>query len=102
MLIPMPSPLGTNHEKLFIRARRRPLAAYDSAEGLSQPLGQQLLIFLRGKLSAADYAELETLLEGSDAPPAADARPHWGSHTRSAARSFDERYPEAARIKQVW
>ena len=100
MLVAMPSPNGTNHEKLFIRASRRLLAAYDSAEGLSQPLAQQLLIFLRGKLGAADYAELETLLEGSDAPPAADARPRW--RTKSTALSFDERYPGAARIKQVW
>ena len=100
MLIPMPSPRGTNKEKLFIRASRRPLAAYDSAEGLSQPLGQQLLLFLRDKLSAADFAELETLLEGSDAPPAADTRPRW--RAKSIPISFDERYPGAARIKQVW
>ena len=100
MLVAMPSPNGTNHENLFIRATGRPLAAYDSSEGLSQPLGQQLLLFLRDKLSAADYADLETLLEGPDAPPAADVRPRW--RTKSAAPSFDERYPGAARIKQVW
>ena len=104
MLIPMPSPRGTNREKLFIRAPAgRPLAAYDASEGLSQPLGQQLLLFLRDKLSAADYADLETLLATAtnDDPvaPAMDARR--GRHTQSAA-SFYERYPEAARITQVW
>ena len=105
MLIPMPSPRGTNHESLFIRAPRRPAAAYDSSAGLNQHLGDQLLLFLRDKLSAADYTKLETLLEKespNDDPvaPAMDARR--GRQTQATVRSFNERYPEAARIGLVW
>jgi hypothetical protein len=35
LLKPMPSPNGTNHAKLFIVARNNPVAAYDSATGLT-------------------------------------------------------------------
>ena len=105
MLVAMPSSNGTNHEKLFIRGPSgRPLAAYDASEGLSQPLSQQLLLFLRDKLSAADYADLETLLatgSPNDEPVAQAMDARRERHTQSAA-SFNERFPDAARIGMVW
>ena len=36
MLKPMPSPNGTNRAKLYIAARRNPVAAYDSAAGMTK------------------------------------------------------------------
>ena len=93
MLIPMPSPRGTNHERLFIRARSGPTAAFDSAEGLIQSTSEKLLAFLKDRLIPADLANVEIML-GGERPYAADAR-----QFVKGRGSFSERFPDAARIK---
>lgn len=99
--IPMPSPRGTNRENLFISWAHSPVAAYDAAEGL--PLSERVMSFLREKLNATDYAEVEALLRKADhndhPDPAMDARLR---RISTAARNFNERFPDAARIRQVW
>jgi hypothetical protein len=66
MLKAMPSPSGTNYEKLFL-PDRGPSAAYDAAPddetGVQMPA--RILEFLAGKLSGEDMSHLKSLLQGS-------------------------------------
>lgn len=132
MLIPMPSPRGTNHAKLFLRARG-PVAAYDSRRGLAADAALSdekkgaILDFLAGKLSSDDIMSVKAMLSGErayDEPPDFPGKPKVGggmtaldrlpsslrrevidrtlSARDSRAKSFAERFPDAARIGQAW
>lgn len=106
MLRSMPSPSGTNHERLFIRGRG-PVAAYDAAEGLTDDVIARLKAFLKGKISDEDLAKIEELLM-NNSEMANDARTRLRVASDMATkhagneRVFLERFPEAARIKQAW
>jgi hypothetical protein len=65
MLKAMPSPLGTNHEGLYIRDCG-PQAAYDAARE-DENMPAKILEFLAGKLSPQDMSQLKTLLQGTAA-----------------------------------
>jgi hypothetical protein len=104
----MPSPLGTNHARLFLNPR----GAYDAmpADG-----GAELVEFLRGKLSDADLAEF-CKMAGIDASMSMDEpipfkglpQPGGGKfgedsrrrpHSAAESASFAQRFPHAAKIK---
>ena len=92
MLKTMPSPKGTNRERLYVN----PVAAYDSAEGLDLNAVQRLRIFLSGKLSEEDAQKADAIMgyeKESEAPPrtAQDQR-----------NRFDAMFPNARRIGQVY
>lgn len=90
MFTAMPSPNGTNYENLFLHTRR-PVAAYDSTEGLAHELtNERVLQFLSEKVSSDLVAKIRDALAD---PFAADSRRH------GARSGFDQRYPQASRIK---
>ena len=60
MRIPLPSPKGTNLEKLFFNSN--PRAAYD--EALSEEAATALMLFLKERLSDSDFAEAVRLGKG--------------------------------------
>lgn len=73
MKIPMPSPRGTNHARLFL-AQTFPGAgaAYDAAAGLDPDAQAKLLEILTGKLSDEDMAAVKAMLGVSDPDGTAD------------------------------
>ena len=122
----MPSPRGTNFERLFL-PDRNPVAAYDSATGVGDPV-DQIKAFLKSKLSDADFAEVEKMLSeygglGMDEPADFRGKPRAGgtnvaldglsprlrrqvidavSDQRSRSEAgFLTRYPDAAKIGVV-
>jgi hypothetical protein len=79
MRMPMPSPRGTNRERLFVNSRRRG-AAYDAAPEprISQRMFDHAVGWVGGKLGAKDSAEFAKLLQphvrtGADEEEAAEA-----------------------------
>jgi hypothetical protein len=101
----MPSPRGTNHARLFLIAN--PRGAYD--EALPGDNVAELLTFLRGKLSPADFTEFcrlgkfdegITMDNGGPEPFAGMPRPGGGKFGQdSASRSVLDRIrANAARI----
>jgi hypothetical protein len=115
---PMPSPNGTNRERLFIGGRN-PAAAYDSAEGAALTAGHKVLEYCRDKLGPEDLAELAKLI-GIDPDSAMDdehnleprgamvtlqahdARRRQARPMTSAQQSdFEKSFPQVARIGVV-
>ena len=124
----MPSPRGTNFERLFMPSRT-PAGAYDaapddSATGAGDPISE-IKAFLKSKLSDADFAEVEKMLGeyggmGMDDPADFRGKPRVGgtnvaldrlpprlrrqvidaiSDQRSRSDAgFRARYPDAAKI----
>jgi hypothetical protein len=113
---------------LFERRWGKPGFAYDSVDGLHGTTLEKLLAFLKGKLSAEDFVQLRSLLGEVDAMAADDPAPFRGmpktggtmtaldrlppslrrktvdaimAARESQRESFDERFPNAARIKIV-
>ena len=116
MKIPMPSPRGTNHARLFVTTNQQ--AAYD--EKLPEDVGAELLAFLAGKLSDEDlqaFCKMAGIDAGAamDEPepfkdmPKTNAQAADQARARAAVRaarmsdadreSFSDRFPGAARIK---
>jgi hypothetical protein len=108
MLIPMPSPRGTNCERLFISAAHSPAAAYDAigglkAERLSDEELQTVLAILAGKLSDQELEKIRGLLtERSGANHETLAADGLRRGKAVSTSGFHARYPGAARIKQAW
>lgn len=69
MLVPMPSPRGTNREGLYVDSavfgRSSPQGAYDARRGLARDQDDpaaQLLTYLQDKLDPEDLAEADEML----------------------------------------
>jgi hypothetical protein len=131
MFHPMPSPRGTNRERLFVHwPTRSPTMAFDSAAGVADHPDEieQLLEFLKGKLSDEDMQQVQKIVASrpealDDARPEPDlgkltnagkqALDHLSPALRRqaidavmdqrsrAAKSFASRWPEIARIVSV-
>lgn len=105
MTRPMPSPRGTNHERLFLRDQ---LGALDAAlEG--GPEGSEgvkrILAAMAEALSRLSHEEFLELKEGLDqllVPPTFDKLPRHHAMDAAGRSSFNARFPEAARIKSTW
>jgi hypothetical protein len=89
---PMPSPRGTNIAQLFLPAN--PKGAYDQ---LPDDVAAELLTFLQGKLSEADFIEA-CRLGGLDAGITMDQRRRRHALDSAATKSFAERFPHASTI----
>ena len=92
---PMPSPKGTNVERLYVKTASV-VAAYDSAEGLEPEAMERLRTFLKGKINEEDLQRAIAIMGGenevSEAPPR-DAQAQDGRKP-----SFASRFPSASRI----
>jgi hypothetical protein len=124
----MPSPRGTNFERLFMPSRS-PAGAYDAAlesgAGATGNPIDDIKTFLKGKLSDADFAEVEKMLSeyhglGMDDPADFPGKPRVGGSNVALDRlpprlrrqvidaisdqrsrneaGFLARYPDAAKI----
>lgn len=69
MLKPLPSPRGTNHERLFMLKGRKPAMAYDSRRGLARDADpmeedtlESLIAWVQENMTAPDIEKLCTRL----------------------------------------
>ena len=95
MRTPMPSPRGTNLERMFFT--HVPLAM-DEAPDASDPTAMFRMFLTR--LSGDDKATLRAMLDDDDSPAMDSARKSV-SHVRhdpDAGKSFRERFPNAKRF----
>jgi hypothetical protein len=98
---PMPSPNGTNRERLFIGGRN-PAAAYDSA--IADPAaGHEILAYCRDKLSPEDLAALAKLL-GVDPDSAMDVEnlePRGGYKPAATIEKIDQAHDARRRARPM-
>ena len=100
MFRPMPSPRGTNHERLFVRDRN-PEGAYDAAITADQFTKIMKLLADAG-VSTTILAEVEHMMTHENAGLGMDARPRRAPGHSENERAFLRRFPDAGRIGQAW